>query len=223
MIDVKEVLRRWQAGQRARQMAREGVVGRRTATRYIEAATELGLTPESELVEERVRAVARRIQERPVTEPSEVGRVLDAHRARIEQWLEHDPPLTLVRVQELLARDGVSISYTTLRRYAREQGEHVGIYAERLLAGPLPWTRMRQAYGLLRLCERYGASRVDALCARPLAFDVIDVPRIERMLKAARTAEDSAPAGSIVPLLASRFARDPASFATIKSSPKGGT
>lgn len=220
MIDVKEVLRRCQAGQSARQMAREGVVGRRTATRYIEAATELGLTPESELVEEMVRAVARRIQERPVTEPSEVRRVLDAHRARIEQRLEHDPPLTLVRVQELLARDGVSISYTTLRRYAR----HVGIYAERLLAGPLPWTRMRQAYGcLLRLCERYGASRVDALCARALAFDVIDVPRIERMLKAARTAEDSAPAGRIVPLPASRFARDPASFATIKSSRKGGT
>jgi len=32
-IDVKEVLRRWQAGQSARQMAREGVVSRRTAAR----------------------------------------------------------------------------------------------------------------------------------------------------------------------------------------------
>jgi hypothetical protein len=38
MIDVKEVLRRWQAGQSARQMSREGVVGRGTAARYIEAA-----------------------------------------------------------------------------------------------------------------------------------------------------------------------------------------
>ena len=43
MIDVKEVLRRWQAGQSARQMAREGVVSRRTAARYIEAAKEPGL------------------------------------------------------------------------------------------------------------------------------------------------------------------------------------
>lgn len=105
---------------------------------------------------------------------------------------------------------------------AREQGEHVGIYAERLLAGPLPWTRMRQAYGLLRLCERYDAARVEALCARALAFDVLDVPRIERMLKSARTAEDTAPKGTVVPLPAGRFARDPASFATIKRSPKGG-
>lgn len=75
---------------------------------------------------------------------------------------------------------------------------------------------------LLRLCERYGADRVDALCARALAFDVLDVPRIERMLKAARTAEDTAPTGTVVPLPPSRFARDPASFATMKRSPKGG-
>lgn len=73
----------------------------------------------------------------------------------------------------------------------------------RVLAGPLPGTRMRQAYGLLRLCERYGADRVNALCARALAFDVLDVPRIERMLKAARTAEDTAPTGTVVPLPAS--------------------
>jgi hypothetical protein len=75
---------------------------------------------------------------------------------------------------------------------------------------------------LLRLCERYGADRVDALCARALGFDVIDVPRIERMLKAARTPEDTAPTGKVVPLPTSRFARDPALFATNKPSPKGG-
>jgi transposase len=515
MIDVKEVLRRWQAGQSAREMARQGVVSRRTAARYIKAATELGLTLDTELGEDAVRAIAGRVQDRPTPEPSEMRRVLDQHRARIEHWLERDPPLTLVRVQELLARDGVSIAYTTLRRYAhdelgwkergptvliddpppgeeaqidfgqvgyvataegrsrklwvllvtlpmsryqfvwptfrqtvealcegldaawrffggvvqrvvldnmsaavvradakdpginpsfaeyaqargffvdparvrrpqdkarvenqvpyvrerwfagesfsddlamlrasaeqwcvevagarihgttrrvprevfeaeerahlapaptapfdvprwtrakvhpdhhvqvayalysvptkyrgqrmrvrvdrktvriyagndlvkthprvapgkrstdtadypvgtapyarrsvesiiakgREHGEHIGVYAERLLAGPLPWTRMRQAYGLLRLCDRYGADRVNAICARALAFDVIDVPRIERMLKAARTAEHTAPAGTVVPMPASRFARDPASFATIKRSPKGG-
>ena len=45
MIDVKEVLRRWAAGQSAREMARGGVVSRRTASRYIEAATSLGLAP----------------------------------------------------------------------------------------------------------------------------------------------------------------------------------
>jgi hypothetical protein len=104
---------------------------------------------------------------------------------------------------------------------AHDHGAHIGAYAEQLLAGPLPWTRMRQAYGLLRLCDRYGSSKVDAHCARALAFDVIDVPKIERMLKQARQAEDEAPPGRVVPLPASRFARDPASFATVKPN-KGG-
>ena len=47
--------------------------------------------------------------------------VRDQHRERIESWLQLDPPLTLILVQELLVRDGVSIPYTTLRRYAHEE------------------------------------------------------------------------------------------------------
>ena len=82
---------------------------------------------------------------------------------------------------------------------------------------------MRQGYALIRLCERHGAERVEALCARAIAFDVLDVPRIERMLKQAQKAEDTAPAGTVVPLPNSRFARDPASFATLsRRAPKAG-
>jgi transposase len=103
---------------------------------------------------------------------------------------------------------------------ARERGIHVAQFVERLLAGPLPWTRMRAAYGLLRLCDRYGAERVDAACARALAFEVLDVGRIERMLKSAAKVESQAEArGQIVRLPLGRFARDPASFAT--SRPRG--
>ncbi|HKY35411.1 MAG TPA: hypothetical protein VJN18_05695 [Polyangiaceae bacterium] len=198
MIDVKEVLRRWSAGQSARQMAREGVVSRRTATRYIEAATSLGLSPSTPLTDEAVQGVAQCVQARPTPAVSDPRQLLEAQRIRIEKWL-----------QSLITR-------------SKSLGEHIGLYAERLLAGPLPWIKMRQGYGLIRLCERYGAERVDALCKRSLAFDVVDVPRIDRMLKQAQTAEDTAPAGRIVPLPTSRFARDPASFATrAPSSPKG--
>jgi transposase len=513
MIDVKEVLRRWAAGQSARQMSREGVVSRRTASRYIDAATSLGLGPSDELTDERVRDVAQCVQARPLPAASDPRQLLDARRIQIEKWLKQDEPLTLVRIHELLARDGTDVSYTTLRRWAQStlgigghsptvriddpppgeeaqvdfglmgyvkgadgkrrklhvlivtlpmsryqlvwptflqttealvegldaawkffggvtrravldnmsaaivrasahdptinpsfaeyaqargffidparvrhprdkarvenqvpfvrerwfagesfsddlellraaaeawsrdvaggrvhgttrrvprevfeaeeqgfllpaptapfdvprwsepkvhpdhhvqvaralysvptryigkklrarvdkktvrlylQGElikshqrmppgkrstdtndypvgkapyasrsvdaliarardlamHVGIYAERLLAGPLPWIKMRQGYGLIRLCERYGVDRVDALCKRSLAFDVVDVPRLERMLKQAQAAEDNAPQGCVVSLPKSRFARDPKSFATI--APKGG-
>lgn len=511
MIDVKEVLRRWTAGQSARQMAREGVVGRRTATRYIEAAKAIGLGPSAELTDEAVRDVAARVQTRPPATISDPRQVLATQRLRIEKWLEQDKPLTLVRVHELLGRDGIAVSYTTLRRWARaelgwhergstvlvddpppgeeaqidfglmghvagpggtrrklwvlivtlpmsryqfvwptftqtvealcdgldaawrffggvvkrvvldnmsaaivradakdpgvnpsfseyaqareffvdparvrhprdkarvenqvpfarerwfagesfsddlvvlrasaahwcrevagtrihgttrrvprdvfegeeqktllpapetafdvprwtevkvhpdhhvqvakslyslptayigkklrarldkktvrlylrgelvvchqrvapgkrstdlshypvgkapyasrnvdslvvrsrELGEHVGVYAERLLAGPLPWTKMRQAYGLVRLCERYGSERVDGYCKRALEFDVVDVPRIERMLKQARRVEEAAPSGKVVVLPPSRFAREASAFATIKGA-----
>jgi hypothetical protein len=511
MIDVREVLRRWTAGQSARQMAREGVVGRRTATRYIEAAKAIGLGPGAELTDEAVRDVAARVQTRPPPTISDPRQVLATQRLRIEKWLEQDKPLTLVRVHELLGRDGIAVSYTTLRRWARaelgwhergstvlvddpppgeeaqidfglmgyvagpggtrrklwvlivtlpmsryqfvwptftqtvealcdgldaawrffggvvkrvvldnmsaaivradakdpgvnpsfseyaqareffvdparvrhprdkarvenqvpfvrerwfagesfsddlavlresaehwcrdvagtrihgttrcvprevfeaeeqktllpapetpfdvprwtevkvhpdhhvqvakslyslptayigkklrarldkktvrlylrgelvvchqrvapgkrstdlshypvgkapyasrnvdsivvrsrELGEHIGVYAERLLAGPLPWTKMRQAYGLIRLCERYGSERVDGYCKRALEFDVVDVPRIERMLKQARRDEEAAPSGKVVVLPPSRFARDASAFATIKGA-----
>jgi hypothetical protein len=49
----------------------------------------------------------------------------------------------------------------TLLLRAKERGEHVGLFAQRLLGGPLPWTTMRQGYELLRRCDRYGDARVD--------------------------------------------------------------
>ena len=516
MIDVREVIRRWQSGQSSRAIARSGIADRKTAGRYIEAALACGLTKDSELGDNLVAEIAQRVQARPVVAPSEPRRELEVYRARIEEWLRGEPPLRLVRVHELLAREGLHVSYTTLRRYvqtelawrkrpvtvrvddpppgdeaqidfgemgfvvaddgtrrklwvllvtlsmsrymfvwptfsqtcaavidgleaawrffagvvrrvvpdnmssavvrahatepvlnrafleysqwrgflidparvrhpqdkprvenqvayvrerwfagekfradldelrdnaarwcrdlagtrvhgttrkvpreayeleerphmlplvegsfdvpswttakvhpdhhaqvaralyslptrfigkvvevradrttvrfflggellklhprvapgkrstdpddypigkadyalrsvdklkdkARELGEHVGVFAERLLGGPLPWGRMRQGYGLLRLCERYGAARVDTLCARALAFDVVDVSRIERMLKAAQKIEDDATThGKVVRLPEGRFARDAAAFATIRRDTSGG-
>ena len=99
-------------------------------------------------------------------------------------------------------------------RTANSYGDQIGRFAARLVDGPLPWLRLRQAYKLLRLCDGYGNDRVSALCARALAFDVIDVRKIEGMLKDARRAEDDAVAkGQVIPLPA-RFARDISTFAT---------
>jgi len=107
---------------------------------------------------------------------------------------------------------------------AKDKGVHVGLYAERLLAGPLPWTRMRQAYALLRLCDKYGEGRVEAVCQSALAFDVVDVVRVGRMLKTA-----SRPATSqahierkLVQLTLPRFARSEEHFETRPGSKKKG-
>jgi transposase len=121
MTDVKEVIRRWQSGQSARQIARSGVADRKTAGRYIEAARACGLTADSELTDGMVAEVAARVQARPIAAPSQARNALEAQRARIEQWLRGEPALRLVRVQELLARDGIAVGYTTLRRFAHNE------------------------------------------------------------------------------------------------------
>lgn len=104
---------------------------------------------------------------------------------------------------------------------AREKGAHIGKFAGKLLSGPLPWSKMRQAQALLRLCDRFGAARVDAVCARSIAFDVYEVPRLERLLKQANGAEDRAEAAGKVVHLPARFARDAGHFATIRTTDEG--
>ena len=53
----------------------------------------------------------------------------------------------------------------SLARTAREHGDAIGVYAERLLDTDLPWTKMRQVYRLLGLVRRYGPGPVDTACA----------------------------------------------------------
>jgi hypothetical protein len=69
-----------------------------------------------------------------------------------------------------------------LRRQGAELGEAVGAFADRLLGGPLPWAKVRQAQKLLRLGERYTPARLDAACRTALDVDLIDVRRLERIL-----------------------------------------
>lgn len=104
---------------------------------------------------------------------------------------------------------------------AKGKGTHVGIYAERLLGGPLPWTRMRQAYALLRLCEKYGDGRVEAVCQSALAFDVVDVARITRMLQRAMPlASPAQEDNKVVQLVPPRFARPEQHFRTRATTKK---
>ncbi|MFI6675244.1 IS21 family transposase [Kribbella sp. NPDC050470] len=91
-------------------------------------------------------------------------------------------------------------------------GENVGIYAERLLDDPLPWTRMRSVYRLLGLIRRYGPDPVETACSRSLDLDVVSVSKIAAMLEKATEREQPAlpaAAGSAT----GRFARDPGEYA----------
>jgi hypothetical protein len=95
-------------------------------------------------------------------------------------------------------------------------GEQVGIYAERLLDDPLPWTRMRSVYRLLGLVRRYGPDPVNTACGRSLDLDVVSVSKIAAMLERAREREDPVlPAAAGSPghnRQGGRFARDPSEY-----------
>ncbi len=100
-------------------------------------------------------------------------------------------------------------------RKAAEIGPFVGLFAERLLSGHFPWAKLRQGQKLLRLADRYTATRLDAACERALSVELIDVTRVERMLKQALEQEPlplSGPPPRPVVVPSARFAREGTTF-----------
>ncbi len=101
-------------------------------------------------------------------------------------------------------------------------GPSIGIYAERILDDPLPWTRMRSVYRLQGLVARYGPEPVETACSRALDLDVVSVSKIAAMLaKATETQQPQLPAaaGSGHNAGGGRFARDPGEYARSRMTP----
>jgi transposase len=123
-MEIIEVIRRWQAGESARSIARASGVARNSVDKYLRLAKAAGVQQDGEPPgEEVVRQLVA--QSRPGPRPGSVaapGRtMLEERRERIATWLQEDR-LQLTRVHELLLRDGVAVSYTTLREFARDAG-----------------------------------------------------------------------------------------------------
>lgn len=100
---------------------------------------------------------------------------------------------------------------TSLIRKCTAHGANIGIYAERILDDPLPWTRIRSVYRLQGLVRRYGAERVEQACSLSLDLDVVSVTKIASMLE--RATESTSPdLPKAVGQASTRFSRDPAEF-----------
>jgi transposase len=143
------------------------------------------------------------------------GVVVKVH-ARLAPGGQRIDPMDLPPgVAELATRDAEG-----LQERAARHGPSVEAYAQRLLEGELPWTRMRHVYRLLGLCRRYGDDRVDTACRRALELDVIDVTRIDRMLSRALEDEPlpTPPRGQVIAL---KYARDPREFRATRAHDGG--
>lgn len=123
MVQVREIIRRWQAGENKMAIGRASGVSARTVGRYIEVAASYGVLRDGEPPGEEVLAqLLQRNHPGPLpTRETPAAARLAGREEQLGRWLQEER-LQLTRVHELLIREGVTVSYTSLRRYVREAG-----------------------------------------------------------------------------------------------------
>lgn len=134
VVEIREVLRAWLDGAGLRTVAARAGVDRKTARRYVEAAQAAGLERTAgvgAIDDELIAAVVTAV--RPVR-PNGHGQAWErllAHEEQIRAWVSGKAdgegegkiggPLSIVKIEELLARRGCVVPYRTLHRFATER------------------------------------------------------------------------------------------------------
>jgi len=110
-----------------------------------------------------------------------------------------------------------------LIRKAKELGPEIGRFMAELLSGDTPWARLRQAQKLLRLTDKYGQARLEVACRRALAFDLVNVRRVESIVCENLDGNELPGTATDVPVvpLPTRFLRDADSFTHTTPTPQG--
>jgi len=128
VTEILDVLRRAQAHDGQRQIARSTGIDRKTIRKYLAIAGECDFTPltNTEELHEIAAAVFRKIhlsEKNAGTSANE--KVLLPHKETISGWL-HEDDLTLTKVHIKLQRMGVQVDYGALYRFARKYLEFGG-------------------------------------------------------------------------------------------------
>ncbi|MGI8305882.1 IS21 family transposase [Saccharopolyspora hattusasensis] len=122
VIEVREMLRAWMAGKGLRRVAEQAGVDRKTVRRYTDAAVAAGLDRdggEDQLTDELIGQVVAGVRpDRPAGRGS-AWESLETEREQIVEWVGKD--LTVVKIGELLARQGVVVPHRTLHRFCVER------------------------------------------------------------------------------------------------------
>lgn len=117
MLEVKEVLRRWLAGEAKKAIAREVGVSRNTVRSYVRAGVRCGLEGQRDVTDEALAAVLGELHAAQLEPPrGESWAACEAHRDFIKAKL--DEGLLLTKTHRLLKRQGVQLPYPTLHRFA---------------------------------------------------------------------------------------------------------
>lgn len=127
VIEVREVLRAWMAGSGFRTAGAQAGVDRKTARRYVVAAVAAGLDRDGgvdQLDDELIAAVVAAVRPDRPQGYGVAWEVLCANHDRISKLVKDG--LTVVKIGDLLARQGVVVPQRTLHRYCAERTEYRG-------------------------------------------------------------------------------------------------
>jgi transposase len=124
VTDILDILRRSQAGDSIRRIAKATGMDRKTISNYLRIAAEHGLAVgvTDDFLTETALAVFREVHGPQLKSFSSTSASapLIPHRELISGWLEKDG-LTLTKSHIKLGRMGVAVSYSALYRYARDE------------------------------------------------------------------------------------------------------
>ena len=126
--EIREVLRGWLDGVGLRVVAERAGVDRKTARRYVLAAEMAGLERSASvtaITDEIVGAVVAAVRPARPNGHGNAWEALLEREAEIKVWVAGDgrdhPALSIVKIEELLARSGCMVPYRTLHRFATER------------------------------------------------------------------------------------------------------
>jgi transposase len=122
VVQIKELLRRWLAGEGERSAARGAGVARMTARNYIAAAIAHGLDRgggEDQLTEELIGQICEQVRPKRPDGHGESWRRLLQEEEQIKSWVKQG--LTVVKIGVLLGRIGVDVPPRTLARFCVER------------------------------------------------------------------------------------------------------
>jgi hypothetical protein len=118
VIELREVWRRYSAGDGVRAIARGIGVDRKTIAKYVAAAVAVGLSrgvpPPTD---EQLAAFVRELRGTPVGRPAALPKQLAPYQAQIAAWLGDG--LRLTKIHRRLRAQGLGVPYSSLHRFAQ--------------------------------------------------------------------------------------------------------
>lgn len=119
MIEIDQLLFRWQQGQTISQLSRSLGQSRQTVRKYLRLAENHGLNRDGDEAQRaQVLAAVCAVGSKPPSQSSPAQRQLAPHQEQIRDWLQ-EPDMTMKQVWRLLRERGVKLSYPSVKRFIR--------------------------------------------------------------------------------------------------------